>query len=128
MSDELKENFLSPATWIRAIYMLVFTVIYSIAEILLVAVVIFQFLSRLVFGESNDRLLALGRSLGTFIYQIIQFLTYNSEEKPFPFGDWPLPDAALPKPVRKKATGKKASSKKKSVKPGPDDTDSTDNG
>jgi len=128
MSDELKENFLSAVTWIRAIYMLVFAVIYSIAEILLVAVVIFQFLSRLVFGQSNERLLALGRSLAAFIFQIIQFLTYNSEDKPFPFGDWPLADTGLAKPVRKKATGKKASTKKKSVKPGPDDTDSTDNG
>ena len=30
-----------------------------------------------------------------FIYQNLQFLTYNSEQKPFPFADWPEADKVV---------------------------------
>lgn len=112
MNDELKENFLSRSTWIRAAYMLVFVIIYSIAKILIVAVVIFQLLSKLLFGQANAQLLKLGHSLAIFIYQIISYLTYNTDDKPFPFGDWPA--AESPGPKRKKApTAKKKLETKK---------------
>ena len=64
-------------------------VIYSIAEIVLCAVVVFQFLTVLVSGKANERLLNFGQSLASYIYQIIQFMTANSEELPYPFNPWP---------------------------------------
>jgi hypothetical protein len=30
-----------------------------------------------------------GKSLGIYLKQIAEFLSYASEEKPFPFSDWP---------------------------------------
>jgi hypothetical protein len=51
--------------------------------------VVFQFLFNLFTGKSNPRLLELGQSLATYIYQIIQFLTYNSDYHPYPFNSWP---------------------------------------
>ncbi|MDH5649124.1 MAG: DUF4389 domain-containing protein [Gammaproteobacteria bacterium] len=114
MSDEIKANIFSHTTWIRVAYMLVFVVIYSITEILITAVVLFQILSHLIFGQSNEKLLGFGRSLAIFVYQIIQFLTYNTDDKPFPFGDWPDISAG---PVQTKAG--KASTRKKSTKKSP---------
>ena len=35
------------------------------------------------------RLVKLGQSLSTYIYQILTFLTFNSNEHPYPFGAWP---------------------------------------
>ena len=111
MSDEIKQNFLSTATWIRAAFMILFVLIYSITKIVIGAVVIFQFFSNLLFGTSNDKLLTFGNSLGRFIYDIILFLTYNTEDKPFPFGDWPASNASGPSIDKKKtkATQKKPS-------------------
>ena len=63
--------------------------IYSLAEVLLTAVVVFQFLATLFTGETNARLRLFGLSLAAFIYQIASFVTFNSDEKPFPFGPWP---------------------------------------
>ena len=89
MSDNVKENIKSPATWSRALIMLLFVFIYQVAEIVLAAVVVLQLLVVIFSGEPNARLLRFGQDLGTFIYQTVRFLTYNSEDRPFPFGDWP---------------------------------------
>ena len=63
--------------------------IYSAAEVILVAVVVIQFGFVLISSDRNKKLLEFGASLGKFIYQILQFVTFNTEEKPFPFADWP---------------------------------------
>jgi hypothetical protein len=89
MENELKQNLRSRTTWLRALYMLLFTVFYGVAEIVITAVVLFQLLSVLFTGDTNWRLLTLGQNLSTYVYQIMLFLTFNSDEHPYPFGDWP---------------------------------------
>ncbi len=89
MSDNVKENIKSHATWLRALFMLLFAFIFHLAEVVLAVVVVFQLLVVIFTGQPNARLLRFGQDLGTFIYQIVRFLTYNSEDQPFPFGDWP---------------------------------------
>ncbi len=89
MKPELKQRLTARETWMRGLFILIFAVIYSVSEIVLTAVVVFQFLATLFAGEPNGRLKSFGLSLGAFIYQIIAFMTFNSDEKPFPFGPWP---------------------------------------
>jgi hypothetical protein len=89
MSDEIKENLKQPTVWLRGLYMLMFALFYSIAEFVLFAVVVIQFLLILTTGRNNPRLLQLGQNLATYIYQIIQFLTFNSDDQPYPFSPWP---------------------------------------
>jgi hypothetical protein len=89
MSDELKAHLKERSTWLRGLYMLLFAIFYTIAEVVITAVVVFQFLLALFTGNANERLLKLGQSLGTYVYQILQFLTFNSDYHPYPFGAWP---------------------------------------
>jgi hypothetical protein len=89
MDPNLKQRLTASATWLRGLFILVFAVIFSISEILLAAVVVFQFLATLFAGETNARLRAFGLSLAAFVYQIVTFMTFNSDERPFPFGPWP---------------------------------------
>lgn len=85
------------ATWIRGLFMLLFAVIYSLAELVVLAVAVFQFGSMLLTRRPNERLLEFGRSLSIFMYQIISFFTYNTDRKPFPFDVWPSGrDTTLP--------------------------------
>ena len=84
------QNLLSGPTWLRGLFMALFLLIYGVAEILLTAVVLLQFLFVLISGEKNERLTGFGKSLSLFVYQIILYWTYNSEEKPFPFASWPV--------------------------------------
>jgi len=89
MDDDLKQHLTTKDTWLRGGYIIFYAICYSISEFVLFAVVIFQFLSILFTGSPNERLLQLGQSIAVYVYQIIQFITVNSEEKPYPIGDWP---------------------------------------
>ncbi len=89
MSNDVKQNLKSQSTWMRGLYMLLYIIFSRIAEIVLGVVVLFQFLLKLFTGETNDRLLKLGQQLSTYLYQIFQFLTFNTEYHPYPFGAWP---------------------------------------
>jgi len=88
----------SRETWIRGLFMLLFAVIWGIAEVVLLGVTLFQFGSMLLAGKTNQRLLAFGKDLARFIYEVTLFFTYNSEDKPFPFGPWPQETARKRKP------------------------------
>ena len=89
MNSDVKENLKSQSTWMRGLYMLLYLLFSSLAEIVLAAIIIIQFLLKLFTGETNDRLLKLGQSLSTYLYQIFCFMSFNSEYHPYPFGAWP---------------------------------------
>jgi hypothetical protein len=41
-------------------------------------------------GEINKQLQQIGQSVAGYMYQIVRYLTFNTEDKPFPFGgSWP---------------------------------------
>jgi len=110
MDEKLKEKLTDKNKWIRGLYMLLFTLIYKIAEILVTAVAAFQFVASLFTGKTNEHLMTFGQRLSIFIYQIMQFLTFNSEEKPYPFSPWPQ---VLPDIKKKKSSGERARKAKK---------------
>jgi len=86
---DIKANLLRASTWTRGFFMLVYAIIFSIVKFVIGAVVIFQFGSMLLTGQVNERLLTFAQSLSVYTYQIICFLTYVQEEKPFPLSPWP---------------------------------------
>jgi hypothetical protein len=76
-------------TWIRLAYMVLFAVLVMAARLVVSIVVVVQFALVLVFGKDNENLRNLGQGLGKWVYQAIMFLTFNSDDKPFPFDEWP---------------------------------------
>lgn len=88
--SELKDRLLSSEHWLRFVFMVLFAVVACVASYVVATVIVIQFIFALVTGSGADRLTAFGGSLSTYLFQILQYLTYNSEEKPFPFQDWPV--------------------------------------
>jgi hypothetical protein len=88
------ERLLSVDHWLRFVFMVLFAIILGVAGYVISILVIIQFIWALVTGEGNDNLRAFGSSLSQYIYQMLRFLTYNTEEKPFPFADWPESEKA----------------------------------
>ena len=86
---ELQDNFKAKSTWLRLLFMILFIALWSISRLVVLAVVVLQFFWVLITGSTNARLTAFGMSLATYSFQIISFLTYNTEAQPFPFTDWP---------------------------------------
>jgi len=89
LNEELKGNVQNSSVWKRFLFMLLFGFLYSVAEVVLIAVITFQFFTVLLTGNKNDRLLDLGGEISAYIYQALRYLTYNSEKRPYPFSDWP---------------------------------------
>mgnify|MGYP000394344583 CR=1 FL=1 len=92
MDEQIKSNVVSSKHWLRLVFMLVFSVLLQVAGVVMWVLVSLQFLFSLFTGSDNQPLRKLGHSVSQFVYQTLQFLTYNSEEKPFPFSDWPSDD------------------------------------
>ncbi len=79
---------------IRILWMLLFVLVWQVAELLLGAVVVIQLVYRLIYGAPNGSLMAFGDSLSQYLAQIGRFGTFHSDEKPWPFADWPSARAA----------------------------------
>jgi Flp pilus assembly protein TadB len=78
--------------WVRGLFMLLMALAYQVTGTLVFIVTVFQFVMMLLNDAPNARLLAFGRNLGRYLQQIVHFLTFSSEEVPFPFNDWPSAD------------------------------------
>lgn len=74
--------------WIRGFFMLLMAMVYQLAGAVVFIVAIIQFVLVLL-DTPNARLIAFGRGLGRYLQQIVNFLTFATEEIPFPFNDWP---------------------------------------
>ena len=90
----VEENLKSRSTWLRLVFMIVMVLLYGISRVVVSAVIVLQFFHVLFTGRANPQLLKLGESLAAYTYQIVLYLTFNTEVRPFPFdGDWPNPSA-----------------------------------
>lgn len=82
----------SPAArniWLRGLLMILLALAYQLAGTLLFFVALIQFVLVLLGDTANPRLTAFGSSLGRYQGQIARFVSFASEELPFPFSDWP---------------------------------------
>jgi nitrate reductase NapE component len=86
----IEENLKSKATWTRLLFIVICCFLISISAFVGTFVVVLGFLWLLITGEVNQQLQQVGQSLATYIYEIVRYLTFNSDDKPFPLGgEWP---------------------------------------
>ncbi|MBU0744553.1 MAG: DUF4389 domain-containing protein, partial [Gammaproteobacteria bacterium] len=52
-------------------------------------IALFQFVVTLIYDQPNNKLLDFSKHLNAYLLQIVNFLTFNSESKPFPFSNFP---------------------------------------
>jgi len=107
-SNEVRKNLKHGDAWLRVFFIVVFAFVYGVVNWVLAAVVLVQVFWSLITSNTSQRLRAFGASLGEFVRQIVRFMTYNSDDMPFPFADWPDPS----KPESAKAESAKAESAK----------------
>ena len=69
--------------------MLLILGIYEIAKSPVLLVMIFHFLALLIARTTYAPLLRFSQGLATYLYEITLYLTFITEEKPFPFREWP---------------------------------------
>jgi len=72
----------------RLISMLVLAVSVSVTSSVLFVLIIGQTLFGFFANENNESMKKLGKQLTDYIYNALQYLTFNSEERPFPYQAW----------------------------------------
>jgi hypothetical protein len=92
-----KQHLASGQSWWRLPFMILFGVVFNIVAWLVAIVALFQFIHTLFTGVANQRVLGFSASLGAYIEQLVNYLIYQTERKPFPFADWP---SVRPPPAR----------------------------
>jgi hypothetical protein len=75
--------------WLRGLLMILMAIAFHISGTLLALGAIVQFVLALLTDASNARLIAFGQSLGLYLSQIADFVSFATEEVPFPFSAWP---------------------------------------
>lgn len=88
---DFEGNIKSKPTWIRFLYMLAFLIIGNLVGLVAFVVVALNFLVVLIHGEPNPRLKQAGATIAEYLAEIVRFLSFNTETKPFPF------DSELPR-------------------------------
>ncbi len=89
-NGKIEQNLKSRSTWLRLVFMCIFALLIGLVGMVGGFVVVLGFLWVLFTGEINQQLQQVGRSLAQYIAEIVLYLTYNSEQKPFPLGgEWP---------------------------------------
>ena len=88
MSD-LKQSLKSDAFWLRTLFIVLFSIIYRILDVVVLLLAIVQWGFSLTTGNVNPALSEFSDSLARYIAQIVRYITGNNESKPFPFTEWP---------------------------------------
>jgi len=89
MKEEMRENLIDEGIWMRGVFMVLFLIAYNIVEFLILLAALFQFVAVLFTGRVNNTVLRLGNNLSLFALETFQYLTFNSNLRPFPFSPWP---------------------------------------
>ncbi len=90
-NDETREA--SENKLLRLVYIVLFYLIYSVTDFIFALITVVQSVLNLLAGGPSESLREFGSSLSIYVRQIGDYLSYSSEQKPFPFSDWP--DAKL---------------------------------
>ena len=89
MTDTSASTHDKRSIWIRGLFMVLMAIAFYISGMLLVVVAIVQFVLALVSDGPNARLVAFGQSVGLYLSEIASFVSFATEDVPFPFSPWP---------------------------------------
>ena len=85
VSDEAMSNIKDSSTWIDALLVVVYLIVISYSIFLLWIIAFAQFIFKLITKKPNKNLGDLTNVFQKFINQIIDFVTFETEERPYPF-------------------------------------------
>lgn len=86
---DIEQNIKEKSNWTRLVFMILFSIAYGVAEVVFFTIVVFQFLSKVVTGSLNENVSTFSTSLTSYIKQILDFLSYATETRPYPLSEWP---------------------------------------
>ena len=87
--EEIETNEREKPGIARALYILLYLIIGRFISMVLFVIAITQYIYSWLTGEPNDKILYFTEGLAEYTKQIVSYVGFNTDEKPWPFGDWP---------------------------------------
>lgn len=79
-------------TFSRIFFTILFGIIGWVTVWVFACVILVQFGFLLITGKVNKNLKAFNKEIGLYLTDMIKYLSFQTNEKPFPFRDWPYDD------------------------------------
>jgi hypothetical protein len=92
----MTESYQGETGWQRVLLVFLFWIVFYVAQMVVGAVALAQCVFVLLTEGPNQHLLKFGDSLGKYIHDILRYVTFNSDKRPFPFSEFPKPDLIIP--------------------------------
>jgi hypothetical protein len=91
----MSNQYEGKAGWMRVLFVALFWIVFYMSQLVIAAVVVAQCAFTLISGAPNSQLLSFGDSLSRYVQEILRYVTFNSDQRPFPFSDFPKSDLAI---------------------------------
>ena len=87
--EEVEINEQPKVGWERVLYTILYLIIGRFISMVLFVIAVCQFIYSWVIRQPNDQLLYFTSGLAEYSKQLVSYVGFNSEEKPWPVGAWP---------------------------------------
>ena len=85
----LTENIKESSIWVNFFLKVIYLIFLNFIIPFLGFITLLQLLFSLGSKKPNDNLISFSKKISSYIYQIINFITYSSDERPWPFNAFP---------------------------------------
>lgn len=92
----MSDQYEGKAGWTRVLFVALFWLVFYFSQFVIAVIVVAQCAFTMINGKTNAQLLAFGDSMSQYIHEILRFVTFNSDRRPFPFEEFPKSDLAIP--------------------------------
>lgn len=73
----------------RALYTILYLILGRFISMVLFVIAITQYIYSWLTGEPNGKILHFTQGLAEYSKQLVSYVSFNTDEKPWPAGDWP---------------------------------------
>jgi len=87
--EEKETNEREKPGLLRALYTLLYLIIGRFISMVLFVIAITQYIYSWLTGEPNEKILHFTEDLAEYTKQLVSYVGFNTDEKPWPMGDWP---------------------------------------
>ena len=92
----MSKNYENKSAWMRVLFVVLFWIVFYVTQLVLAAVVVAQCAFTVFTGNANNHLLKFGDMLAKYVQDILRYVTFNTDERPFPFNEFPQSDLVIP--------------------------------
>ena len=85
----LTENIKEPSIWVNFFLKIIYLVFLNFIVPFLGFITLLQLLFSIGSKKPNENLVSFSKKISSYIYQIINFITYSSDQRPWPFNSFP---------------------------------------